>query len=174
MAAVTSIATQQLFCPLVQLLSRKLKGATVDWRNNMGFREVSRSPMLETSASGIAVARNLCVGRQARRAPKAPVARGVRRNFWNLEALKCHFRKPFQVLTWFWWWFFKGNHTTLYLKCSNTYFGFSYSSMWFFLLGGGGSTCPPPPPPPPPLPTATIRVSCGNSESFRSNTARVS
>ena len=34
-------------------------------------------------------------GRPGRRAPEAPVARGVAcspRNFWNLEALKCHFK----------------------------------------------------------------------------------
>ena len=70
--------------------------------------------------------------------------------FWNLEALKYHFRKSFQVLTWSRWWFFKGNHTTPYLKIlerSSTFV------QWFlvffngdFLAGaGGGGGCNRPP-----------------------------
>ena len=60
----------------------------------------------------MAVARNLCVGRQAKRAPETWHAMGVWGHarfffFWNLRALKCHFQKPFQVPTWSWWWFFQ-------------------------------------------------------------------
>ena len=66
---------------------------------------------------GMAVARNSCVGRQAKQTSRV-----------TLKALKCHFRKPFQVLTWSRWWFCKlGNHTTLSLKLpkrSSMYFRF--------------------------------------------------
>ena len=64
---------------------------------------VSRTKAAVHRRLTMAVARILCAGGQARGAPVTPVSRGLGacspRKFWNLEALKCHFRKPFQVLT---------------------------------------------------------------------------
>ena len=60
----------------------------------------------------------ICVGtgkEDERRRRESPGGLGAcsPRKFWNLEALKFHFRKPFQVFTWSWWWFFKGAYDSV-------------------------------------------------------------
>ena len=106
-----------------RLIRQKL-GNALSWFSSLIARIWSKAIQLvhslcqwqwrdESLTSGIysiwmcmAVARNLCVGRQGKRAPEARVTRGLGacspRKFGGLKALKCHFRRSFQVLTWSW------------------------------------------------------------------------
>ena len=91
--------------------------------------------------SNMAVARNLCAGRQAKWTSR--VTRGVWRHARpeTLKALKCHFRKPFQVLTWS-----RLSYDSVPKNSQTFKYVFSFLvffNIWCFLVGDGGGNCPP-------------------------------